>query len=72
MQTYIKILNYTKVEYRNYFFFRENIGEIVYVYTTGGKLTHSVKVANHIIDIPLVKGGVYIVKVGGKTVKLGF
>ena len=49
-----------------------NIGEIVYVYTTGGQLIHSVKVDDHIIDIPLTKHDVYIVKVGGKTVKLGY
>ena len=49
-----------------------NIGEMVYVYTTGGQLIHSVKATDHIIDIPLAKDGVYIVKVGGKTVKLGF
>lgn len=49
-----------------------NMGEMVYVYTTGGQLIHSVKAAERIIDISLAKEGVYIVKVGGKTVKLGY
>jgi hypothetical protein len=49
-----------------------NIGEMVYVYTTGGQLIHSVKATDHIIDIPLAKDCVYIVKVGGKTLKLGY
>jgi hypothetical protein len=49
-----------------------NKGEMVYVYTSGGQLIHSIKATDHIIDIPLAKEGVYIVKVGGKTVKLGF
>ena len=49
-----------------------NIGEMIYVYTTGGQLIHSVKATDHIIDIPLAKDGVYIVKVGGNTVKIGF
>ena len=47
-------------------------GEMVYVYTSGGQMIYSVKAVDHIIDIPLAKEGVYIVKVGGKTVKLGF
>lgn len=47
-------------------------GEMVYVYTSGGQMIYSVKAVDHIIDIPLAKEGVYIVKVAGKTVKLGF
>jgi soluble P-type ATPase len=30
-----------------------NMGEMVYVYTTGGQLIHSVKAAERIIDISL-------------------
>ena len=49
-----------------------NVGNIIRVYTTGGQLIHSIKVDDHIIDIPLAKDGVYIIKDGEKTVKLGF
>ena len=48
------------------------MGNIIRVYTTGGQLIHSIKVDDHIIDIPLAKDGVYIIKDGEKTVKLGF
>ena len=49
-----------------------NMGDMVRVYTTDGLLQHSIKVDSHAIDIPLTKRDVYIVKVGGKTVKLGY
>ena len=49
-----------------------NIGDFVRVYTSDGLLQHSVKVDAQSIDIPLTKSDVYIVKAGGKTVKLGF
>lgn len=49
-----------------------NIGDIIRVYTKDGVLQHSVKVNNQSIDIPLTKSDVYIVKVGEKTLKLGY
>ncbi len=47
-----------------------NIGDMIRVYTTDGLLQHTVKVDGDVIDIPLTKDDVYIVKVGAKTVKL--
>ena len=47
------------------------IGEMIRVYTTDGKLQHTVEADNNIIDIPLAKDEIYIIQVGTKTVKLG-
>ena len=47
------------------------IGDMVRVYTTDGKLQSSVEVDSQSFDIPLEKGGIYIIQVGTKTVKLG-
>jgi hypothetical protein len=49
-----------------------NKGDIIRIYSTGGQLLHSIKVDNPIIDIPLAKGNLYIVKVGTKIEKIGF
>ena len=46
--------------------------DTIYIYTHDGVRQHAVKVDKKIIDIPLSKHDVYIVKVGNKTVKLGF
>ena len=47
-----------------------NSGDVIRVYSVDGTLQKSVKAEGHITDIPLSKDKVYIVKVGGKTVKL--
>lgn len=47
-----------------------NAGDVIRVYSTNGVLLKSVKAEGQITDIPLSKDKVYIVKVGGKTVKL--
>ena len=47
-----------------------NIGDIIRIYNIDGILYKAVKVEDKIIDIPLTKHDVYIIKVGGKTVKL--
>ena len=49
-----------------------NMGDMVRIYTLDGLLLHSVKVTSQTIDIPLTKHDIYIVKVGEKTVKLGY
>lgn len=49
-----------------------NMGDMVRVYTTDGLLQQSIKVDSQTFDIPLTKHDVYIIKVGGKTVKLGY
>ncbi len=49
-----------------------DMGDTVCVYTLDGVLQQSVKVDGQIIDIPLTKHDMYIVKVCGKTVKIGF
>ena len=49
-----------------------NMDDVIRVYTTDGLLLHSVKVDSQTIDIPLTKRDVYIIKVGEKTVKLGY
>jgi hypothetical protein len=49
-----------------------NMGDIIRIYSSGGQLLHSIKVDNQIIDIPLAKGNLYIVKVGTKIEKIGF
>gem|GEM_PF-636687 len=47
------------------------MGDMIRVYTTDGKLQHSVKVDSSSVDIPLEKDNVYIIQVGTKTIKLG-
>lgn len=47
-----------------------NSDDVIRVYSADGTLQKSVKAEGHITDIPLSKDKVYIVKVGGKTVKL--
>ena len=47
-----------------------NIDDIISVYTVDGILLNSVKVDGKIVDIPLYKDNVYVIKVGTKTVKL--
>jgi hypothetical protein len=49
-----------------------NLGNVILIYSTDGVLQKSVKVENEITDIPLSRDKVYIVKVGGKTVKIGY
>lgn len=46
------------------------MGDMIRVYTTNGKLQHSVEVDNLVVDIPLAKDDIYIIQVGTKTVKL--
>ena len=46
-------------------------GDMIRVYTTDGKLQHSVEVDKQVVDIPLAKDDIYIIQVGTKTVKLG-
>lgn len=48
------------------------MGDTIRVYTTDGLLQHSVKVDSQAIDILLTKHNVYIVNVGGKTMKLRY
>lgn len=48
------------------------MGDVIRVYKLDGLLQHSIKVDRRVIDIPLTKHDVYIVKVCGNTVKLGF
>ena len=45
------------------------VGEIVYVYSTEGKLLQTVKVASNQMEIPLKCGRAYIFKIRGKIVK---
>ena len=47
-----------------------SIDDIIRVYTVDGILLNSVKVDGKIVDIPLYKDNVYVIKVGTKTVKL--
>ena len=47
-----------------------NLNEVIRVYSVDGTLQKSVKAEGQITDIPLSKDKVYVVKVGGKTVKL--
>ena len=49
-----------------------NMGDTIRIYTYDGLQQHTIKVDRDIIDIPLTKHDVYIVKVGGKTLKLGY
>lgn len=47
-----------------------NKGEMISIYTTDGCLLHSLKVEKQVVDIPLHKENIYIIKVGTKTMKL--
>lgn len=47
-----------------------NADDVIRIYTTDGTLQHSVRAEGSQVEIPLHKEIVYIVKVGGKTVKL--
>ena len=49
-----------------------NVGDMIFVYTLDGLLQHSIKVDSNNVDIQLNKHDVYIMKVAGKTVKIGF
>ncbi len=49
-----------------------NVGDVICIYTLDGLLQHSVKVESKNVEIPLNRQNVYIIKVGGKIVKLGF
>ena len=49
-----------------------NVGDVIRIYSIDGILQKSVKAEEQITDIPLIKDKVYIVKAGGKIVKLGF
>ena len=49
-----------------------NMGDMIRVYTLDGLLQHSIRVDSKNVNIPLKKQDVYIIKVGGKMVKLGF
>ncbi len=48
-----------------------NVGEVIRIYTLDGLLQHSIRVDSNNVDIPLKKQDVYIIKVGGKTMKIG-
>lgn len=47
------------------------LGDMIRVYTTDGKLQHSLMVDSSSVDVPLEKDNIYIIQVGAKTVKLG-
>lgn len=47
-----------------------SLGDIIQIYSKDGILQNSVNVNSEIMDIPLAKGDVYIIKVGDKTLKL--
>ncbi len=49
-----------------------NVGDIICIYTLDGLMQHSVKANSKNVDIPLKKQDVYIIKVGGKIVKMRF
>ena len=49
-----------------------NVGDVIRVYTLDGVLQHSIRVDSKNVDIPLNRQDVYIIKVGGKTQKIGF
>ena len=48
------------------------VGDIIQVYTSDGVLVKSVKAKGNTTDIPLAKGHIYIIKVGGRRLKLNF
>ncbi|MCR4920363.1 MAG: hypothetical protein K5945_01460, partial [Bacteroidaceae bacterium] len=47
------------------------LGETIRIYTVDGVLQKSIQVEKQTTDIPLQKRKIYIVKVGGKSVKIG-
>lgn len=47
-----------------------NVGDVINVYSVDGLLQKTVKTEDTTTDIPLANNKIYIVKVGGKTVKL--
>ena len=47
------------------------LGDMIRVYTTDGKLQHSLMVDGSSVDVPLAKDNIYIIQVGTKTMKLG-
>ncbi len=47
-----------------------NKGDMISICTTDGSLYHSVKAEQEVVDVPLRKDTVYIIKVGTKTIKL--
>ena len=47
-------------------------GETVRIYTLDGVLQKSVVVENRTTDIPMRQHGIYIIRVGGKVVKLKY
>lgn len=47
-----------------------NVGDVINVYSIDGLLQKTVKTEDTTTDIPLANNKIYIVKVGGKTVKL--
>ena len=47
-----------------------NKGDVISIYTTDGSLYHSAKAEQQVVDVPLKKETVYIVKVGTRTMKL--
>ena len=47
------------------------LGDMIRVYTTDGKLQQSLMVDSSSVDVPLAKDNIYIIQVGAKTVKLG-
>lgn len=47
-----------------------NKGDVIRIYTTDGSLYHSAKAEQQVVDVPLKKDNVYIVKVGTRTMKL--
>jgi hypothetical protein len=49
-----------------------NIGDLIRIYTLDGQQQYSVKVDGQIVDIPLSKHDVYIVRVAEKTMKIDF
>ena len=49
-----------------------NVGDIICVYTFDGLMLYSARIDSKDVDIPLKKQDIYIIKVGGKMIKLGF
>lgn len=47
-----------------------NVGDVIKVYSVDGLLQQSIKTEDTTTDVPLAINKIYIVKVGGKTVKL--
>ena len=49
-----------------------NVGDIISLYTFDGLMLYSARIDSKDVDIPLKKQDIYIIKVGGKMIKLGF